>query len=163
MPSLALSQYQGTTLSTAKSWRNHCIAHGIVRSSLAYKCARGHLSKKHNRSEADRNYRSRSLQILSRFSGRSPEHTNKYHKLGQYKNDQKVNFLQFSPNNLKYSKHHNFLKTSPKQLKFSHNIHNIHNFNTCARIHEQLKTLDASRSATFQVSLSVFRAEKRVG
>ena len=74
----------------------------------------------------------------------------------------KVNFLQFSPNNLKYSKHHNFLKTSPKQLKFSHNIHNIDE-NRYIRIHEQLTTLDASRSATFQVSFSAFRAEKGWG
>ena len=37
------------------------------------------------------------------------------------------------------------------------------NGNICARIHEQLTTIDASRSATFQMSLSVFRAEKEWG
>ena len=47
-------------------------------------------------------------------------------------------------------------------MKYSHNIHNM-NGNTYARIHEQMTTLDASRSATFQVSLSVFRAEKEWG
>ena len=32
---------QGTTLVTAKSWQNHCIAYKVVWSSLAYKRARG--------------------------------------------------------------------------------------------------------------------------
>ena len=121
------------------------------------------------RSEADRNSRRRSLQILSRFSGRSPEHTNKYHKLGEKKKTYEnifdfFNFFNFTILKTlhipvrKISKQHNFKITSLISTNFWHKFWN-NDYEIYSKIHNKLTSLKLSRStlSDFKMSLSVFK------